>query len=300
MTTQQSTENPGARWGHIFIYDPAHDNTLFFGGARERGTFLNDTWTWDGSTWTHHQTTSPPHRSFAAATFHADRGTIVLHGGRGNEHITHSDTWEWNGSSWKELEAKSLHQSDHHQIIYLEREKKIIAFGGWNGEDVSGNTWMWNGTWKQVTTEGPRKRAAFGMTYDNPEKRVILFGGLWIDGQYADLWQWKNQTWEQLGGPYDNSSLDHHAMTYDAKRQQIVLFGGKNYRYVLSGKTRSVEKNLISDIATEGPSPRHSIGITYDTRRDCVLLYGGKEYQGDEQVALSDLWIWNGETWKPQ
>jgi hypothetical protein len=297
MTTQQSAENPGPRWGHTFVYDPIRDNVLLFGGARERGTFLNDTWTWDGNSWTHHQIPSPPHRGFAAATFHADQGTVLLHGGRSNERTTNSDTWEWDGTNWKELEAKSPHQCDHHQIVYLEHEKKVMAFGGWTGEDVSGDTWAWDGAWQQITAEGPRKRAAFGMTYDSSQERVVLFGGLWIDGQYADLWQWKNQAWEQLGGPYDNSSLDHHAMTYDAKYQQIVVFGGKNYRYVLSSKTRAIEKNTITQLSSEGPSPRHSIGLTYDTKRNKVLLYGGKEYQGDEQLALSDLWIWNGVAW---
>ena len=300
MTTTQSTENPGARWGHVFVHDPVRDNILFFGGARERGTFLNDTWTWDGSTWTQHQVPAPPHRGFSAATFHTDRGTVLLHGGRGNGRTTLSDTWEWDGNTWKEIASTGPYQSDHHQMVYLKHEKKLFAFGGWNGEDVSGETWLWKGSWEQIKADGPRKRAAFGMTYDDAEKRVILFGGLWINGQYADLWQWKDQIWKQLGGPYDNSSLDHHAMTYDISRQQVVLFGGKNYRYVLSGKTQSIEENLVAQLSSEGPSPRASIGLTYDAKRNIILLYGGKEYQGDEQVPLSDLWSWDGESWKQQ
>ena len=197
MTTTQATDNPGARWGHTFTYDPLRDEVLFFGGARERGSFLNDTWTWDGSTWKHHGKPTPPHRGFAAAAFHTSRGTVLLHGGRGNDHATLSDTWEWDGNSWKKLEEKSSYQSDHHQMVYIEHEKELMAFGGWNGQeqDVAGETWKWDGIWKQITGDGPRKRAAFGMTYDSDQKRVILFGGLWINGQYADLWQWKDQSW---------------------------------------------------------------------------------------------------------
>ena len=51
MTTQQPEEIPGVRWGHTFVYDPIRDKTLLFGGARERDTFLNVTWTWHGETW---------------------------------------------------------------------------------------------------------------------------------------------------------------------------------------------------------------------------------------------------------
>jgi hypothetical protein len=87
-------------------------------------------------------------------------------------------------------------------------------------------------------------------------------------------------------------------MTYDISRQQVVLYGGKNYRYVLSGKTQSIEENIVTQLSSEGPSPRASIGLTYDAKRNITLLYGGKEYQGDEQVPLSDLWSWDGNAWQ--
>jgi hypothetical protein len=298
MISSQSADDPGARWGHAFVYDPIRDEVLLFGGGREAGSFLSDTWTWNGNSWKHHDVTAPPSRGFAAAAFHTGRGTVILHGGRGAGQETFSDTWEWDGSLWRELEVKGPYQSDHHQMVYVEHEGEMMAFGGWDGQDVSGATWIWDGVWKQVSVQGPRKRGAFAMTYDTQEERAILFGGLWLDGQYADLWQWQNRLWEQLGGPYDNSSVDHQAMTYDIRRQQVIMFGGKNYRYRPLGKTQTIERSKVMQLTAEGPTPRHSLGLTYDSRRSRAMLYGGKEYRGELQVALSDLWSWDGERWQ--
>jgi hypothetical protein len=173
-----------------------------------------------------------------------------------------------------------------------------MAFGGWDGLDVSGTTWLWESAWEQAPVQGPRKRGAFGMTYNVQEEKVVLFGGLWLDGQYADLWQWRNRSWEQLGGPYDNSSVDHHAMTYDIQRQQVIMFGGKNYRYRPLGKTQTIKGSKVLQLDVEGPTPRHSLGLACDSNHNRVLLYGGKKYQGELHVPLGDLWSWDGEQWK--
>jgi hypothetical protein len=87
-------------------------------------------------------------------------------------------------------------------------------------------------------------------------------------------------------------------MVYDVGRQQSVVFGGKNYRYRPLGHTQTIVDDKVVRLATEGPAPRHSLGLTCDARRERVMLYGGKAYQGELQVALSDLWSWDGERWQ--
>ncbi len=293
----QSAGNPGARWGHVFVYDPVRDQVLLFGGARDRGAYLADTWTWDGEGWQSHKVPGPPARGFAAATFHPARGTVILHGGRGQDSQTYGDTWEWTGSAWRQIEEEGPYQADHHQMVYSAHDSLILAFGGWNGQGVTDETWYWDERWNQVRVQGPPGRAAFAMAYDTHREKVILFGGLWIDGQYADLWEWHDRSWHRQGGPYDNSSLDHHAMTYDFRNQQLIIFGGKNYRYVPLNKTRAVTGNTVQLLSNDGPTPRHSLGLTYDSRRGQVILYGGKAYQAELQIPLRDLWSWDGNGW---
>ncbi len=299
LNTQNTSNTPGPRWGHAFEYDPIRDQILFFGGATERGKYLGDTWVWDGNNWKQMNVEGPASRGFAATTFHQKRGTIILHGGRGNGSTTFSDTWEWNGRTWKQLEAESQFPADHHKIVYVKKDNKILGFGGWTGSEVSGKSWIWDRNWKELTQPGPPKRAAFGIAYDHHQEKVVLFGGLWINGQYADAWEWSQNKWQQLGGPYDHSSLDHHSMVYDSQQNQVLIFGGKNYRYVPQNKLMSISGNEFTELSSEGPRSRHSIGLTYNSKLNQVFLYGGKEYKGSDSIPIDDFWTWDGKQWKP-
>ena len=296
---ENNGEKPDARWGHVFVYDPINNQILLFGGKKESSdSFLNDTWICEGKKWKRLDVLGPSGRGFCAATFHEERKSIILHGGRGNDGQTYSDLWEWNGKGWVQLEDSSSYKADHHRIVYLKDQHAIFAFGGWNGKEVLAKTWIWADKWINLEITSPPKRASFSMTYNEATKKVNLFGGLWVNGQYADLWEWSYGQWHSLGGPYDNSSLDHHAMIYDEKLQQVIGFGGKNYRYKAQRTTFTIEKNKIKAITNEGPSGRHSFGFTYDSDSKAGYLFGGKEFKNGEQVALADFWKWDGENWK--
>ena len=116
-------------------YDEASHQVVLFGGIGATGSALNDTWTWDGSTWVlQHPPTSPPARAYAAMTYDPKARDLVLVGGRSVNYspstvcsggiaaggpnatpgVAHSpaackasppnvfsDTWVWNGSTWR-------------------------------------------------------------------------------------------------------------------------------------------------------------------------------------------------------
>ncbi|MDU8886247.1 kelch repeat-containing protein [Yeosuana sp. MJ-SS3] len=289
--------NPGKRWGHVLIYDQFRDQLVLFGGTRERGIYLNDTWIWDNKKWTKINTIGPSERGFCAATFHKDRNTIIIHGGRGNDRTTYGDTWEWDGKEWKQLDVKSGYIADHHQMVYLNDEKQILAYGGWNGKDVIGDTWFWNGKWEKSNESSPPKRASFGMAFNTSNNAVYLYGGLWVNGQYADIWKRTKGKWQPIAEPYSNSSLDHHMLIYDENRDNIIGFGGKNYRRQMQGKTFKIDNRQIETLSEEGPINRHSFGFTFASKQQMAYLYGGKKYLGDDQIALGDFWKWDGKTW---
>ncbi|NIR48899.1 hypothetical protein GWO43_10720 [candidate division KSB1 bacterium] len=123
----KESNNPDPRWGHTFIYDPFHKQILLFGGARKQGSYLDDTWIWDGTEWHRKNVVSPTARGFCGAAIHEERKTIILHGGRGNQRVTYSDTWEWTGTDWKQLESQSTFAADHHQMVYVASDNVILA-----------------------------------------------------------------------------------------------------------------------------------------------------------------------------
>ena len=75
-------------------YDSGTGQLVLFGGIPDgSGTYLNDTWTWNGTTWTQHNpAASPPARSGASMDFDSGSGQLVLFGGIASI-ATFGDTW---------------------------------------------------------------------------------------------------------------------------------------------------------------------------------------------------------------
>ena len=293
----QEPATPAARWGHGLCHDPVRNEVLLFGGASERGTYRDDTWTWDGAAWTHHDVAGPRARGFAGVAFHAERGTIVLHGGRAHGRVPHSDTWEWDGTSWSPIEEDGPFASDHHGLVYLEHSNQLLAYGGWNGAGVIDETWVFDTAWHRLEIAGPPPRSAFGMAYDSGREVAVVAGGLWIEGQYADVWEFASGAWRAASGPYDNSSIDHLSLAFDPVRDQVVGFGGKNYKGQMLDRTFRTEGGALTRLADGGPVARHSSPLAWDGASERLLLFGGKVYEGEEQLPLGDLWAWDGRAW---
>jgi hypothetical protein len=77
---------------------------ILFGGEQDANHILNDTWAWNGTTWTELTVANPPPPRFHAGmtTF---QNQIVLFGGAGviPANPWFNDTWAWDGTTWNEL-----------------------------------------------------------------------------------------------------------------------------------------------------------------------------------------------------
>jgi hypothetical protein len=101
-TTRQPTpaSNPQPRAGASISYDPAHHQIILFGGQRDLLRNLDDTWTWDGTSWTEqHPRHRPPARQLAGLVYDAARSRTVLFGG--SDADAFNDTWLWDGTDWE-------------------------------------------------------------------------------------------------------------------------------------------------------------------------------------------------------
>jgi hypothetical protein len=81
-TPANPANNPSARGGLTMVYDAAQGAVVMFGGITS-GSYLSDTWSWNGTTWTQviGLATSPPARFNAAMAYDAATGQVVLCGG---------------------------------------------------------------------------------------------------------------------------------------------------------------------------------------------------------------------------
>jgi hypothetical protein len=86
---------PGARRGAAMAYDVESARLVLFGGQRDDGTVLADTWSWDGLGW-HAETPpqSPPARTGHVLTLDTQTGKLLLFGGRDERQLL-GDTWQY-------------------------------------------------------------------------------------------------------------------------------------------------------------------------------------------------------------
>jgi hypothetical protein len=92
-----SISPPARAWISVDLtYDAARGKVVLFSGSGDPG-LLDDTWTWDGTTWTEeHPPRSPLARYGLAMAYDAARSNVVMFGG--SPYV--SDTWTWDGTDW--------------------------------------------------------------------------------------------------------------------------------------------------------------------------------------------------------
>lgn len=119
--------------------------------------------------------------------------------------------------------------------------------------------------------------------------RALFVGACSVVALPAQQSQWIEQT-QSLQPAYRTD----HAMTYDAARAEVVLFGGAGNGAVLYGDTLVWNGDAWSVRgATTAPSPRRGHRLAYDSARQRVVLFGGRA----GSTYLADTWEWDGNNW---
>jgi hypothetical protein len=100
--------SPPARQFASLAFDSTHNQLVLFGGtaydSREFPVPFNDTWTWDGTTWTRRfPATLPPVRWGAGMEYDAADRHLLLVGGMDADFNELADDWIWTGRDWQKV-----------------------------------------------------------------------------------------------------------------------------------------------------------------------------------------------------
>ena len=260
-------------------YDADRHVMLLFGGFfldEAAGTYwvMDDTWEWDGVTWSQMIPAGdvPPARAGAAVAFDAPRGRIVMIGGTSlGDRL--SDTWEWDGSGWSYV-AEGPACSMGNMAVY-DRRLSHVTLLCTEGPDVKG-TWSWDGSgWSLLTSEGPPLLNGFNAAYDGAGQVVLLFGGTApgsVDS--GETWTFDGSVWTQAagGGPTPRAGA---TMAWDDDAGMVVLFGGATYRGSTFSDTWTWHDSAWWPVEATGPTGREAHALAYDSARRRVVLFGG-------------------------
>lgn len=207
-------DHPQVRRFSSMVYDPNIKKTVLFGGYNDLN-YLDETWTWDGTTWVQVKKNTAPARSHAAMWFDPNMNRTIIYGGIGqrttNDRIErYEDMWSFDGTGWTEM--KSVETQTHPgprygaQVTvnpadgkaYLFGGLKLIVDGAKQSQAYQNDLWVWDGhaqTWSQVNTATlPPARENGGLAFDPVSNELVLVAG--YAGVYrSDVWSLRGGDW---------------------------------------------------------------------------------------------------------
>ncbi len=204
---------PPTRRFSAMVYDPTLKKTILFGGW-DTSSYLDQTWTWDGTAWTRvAKNKPPPSRTLAAMWYDPTLKKTVLYGGLGRvtstDRLTRfSDMWTFDGSNWTQLTPSGGTPGMRYgaEVAVDPQTNKLLLFGGMRVDTNAGiqtqvyaaDTWQWDGTaWTKLSPSVvPPGRENARLTFDPIRNELVMFSG--FAGRYfADTWGYTNGVWHQ-------------------------------------------------------------------------------------------------------
>jgi hypothetical protein len=330
-----TTAAPSARAQAAMAYDAAHHAVVLFGGdPGSPATFspTNDTWTWDGQTWTQrHPATTPGSLSDPAMVYDAARGQLVLVGTcydfnpecEGSTFQRPLQTWTWDGSDWTRHQTTSDPSGRHAPALaYDEARQQVVLFGGCcnapSGRPLTpgfGDTETWDGTtWTlHQPAQQPLDSTWLAMGYDPTSQRILLFGALDHNddlfslvhtyGVPSETWTWDGVDWTHEQPSTSPPPRQNAAMALDPQTHRLVLFGGcprtgggspTNCQSQPLGDTWTWDGSSWAQLQPPmSPPPRGGAHMAADLDRGNDVLFGGSTtVPGGGPTTTNDTWTY--------
>jgi hypothetical protein len=218
--------SPPGRTFPAMAFDPESQNVILFGGgAANSDAPRNDTWAWNGSTWTELRPANAPARlSEAKTVYDPDLHGLVLVSQAWPGNADHLTTWTWTGSNWKQLNpSTNVSRRLGFGLAYVNSIGVVLVGGYVSAGDQRNDVWLYKGGVWSLYQATPPVCGSCVVVDDVARKVLVLFSN-----GTNETWTWDGSVWV-LQHPRHSpaATLYFAAMGSDPARQQVVLFGGK-------------------------------------------------------------------------
>jgi hypothetical protein len=272
--TQVEDMGPLSRCDHAAAYDPVRQRVVLFGGVhRDEVSLLerlNDTWEWDGESWTQVEATGPSPRNGHVMAYDGYRNRVVLFGGLavGDDGATRyaNDTWEWDGELWTQVADTG--PSPRRDAAISSNGRAVVILHGGIGDDNMADTWQWvGGNWSKVQEMGPSARLGHGLAYDSHRQKIVLFGGevavAGPDHEYfGDTWEAPASPGPGSGGPGPDSLVVNPTIVSLSQGPTPVIefdtAAANSTRYIVIYLVNSAGQRVQIDEALLPPGQTHA------------------------------------------
>ncbi len=179
---------PPPRWGHGAVF---FDKKLWiFGGQSEnQSEFLQDLWSWDGKTWTLHNSVLHPEPRYGCQ-LGVHQGKLILYGGRNHSGDWFTDTWVWD-NNWRKLEPKKSTPKPKASVSFalITTASDLYLIGGFLKGDTYPEMWKLDEeNWTLVTNKLPFNLDFPAGCFNAVTNSLILAGS--ANGSF-ELWKYQ-------------------------------------------------------------------------------------------------------------
>src|SRR5579862_5100561 len=123
-----------------------------------------------------------------------------------------------------------------------------------------------------------------------------------------DTWTWDGSNWQQVTSAANPAPRSGHSMAFDAKRGEIVLFGGFLSQPTPAWYSDTWEWDASGwhqKLTATPPAARYWHLLAYHPAMQAVVMIGGA---GGKDVGNGiwnydfhkEIWTWNGDEWVEQ
>jgi hypothetical protein len=282
---------PTPRWSHTMAYDPVRKKMVVYSGNTGTGTassgsFVDETWEWDGATATWTKMATP---SSTVVYYYYGYLRMVYDVSRSKMEMFYDYTrvYEYDPTmpAWTQVanptrNDQSNYPGQNGSAIYDPDLKVMTVFGGNNR-----TLWDYSGadatfTNRSTPVNGPIQRNSPAIAFDTKQGKLMLFGGYSsLDSLYKqDTWEWSGSSavWTNRTNANTKPEARYQAaMVYDSKRDQLLLWGGSgtgvtNDMWSWSSTTKNWTALTVSGVR---PNVTYGHQMFYDPARDKVVVW---------------------------
>jgi hypothetical protein len=200
---------------------------------------------------------------------------------------------------WERVTAASPPSARFDHTITLDPAgQKLVLFGGRDGANTLGDTWVFDlgsRAWHEAKpSPAPTPRFGHDATYDPTTRRVLLFAGQGKEGFFNDVWSFDtvSETWRKLetNGPTPVKRYGT-AAAVDTRRNQLLITHGFAEGRFDDTWALNLATNTWTQLAISGGKPlkRCLHEAVYDGGTDRLILFGGCS-SGVGPCPQGDLW----------
>jgi len=204
--------SPGERSNMGLVYDTKEQAVILFGGVTTNYGTVNDTWKYDGTSWTNlSPSTEPIARNKHLMVFDNLRNVTVIYGGDKPGTGSLNDTWEYDAelNTWTQVPTASNPGAFDTgttgvSMVFDSKEGKVLLFNGSALWDYDGSDW--NIKSSDISADGGPSWLGGLLGYDSVRNKTLAALGEYADNCYMEFWEYdysSNRWFEILDFPTD-------------------------------------------------------------------------------------------------